>query len=81
MILKENLSILNQIYGIPAELQAQDKTNLACRNQTATSEYCLVECTQWRDARIKYKTKSNTRTLLGRDCEVEKVMKFLKNIS
>ena len=32
----------------------------------------------WRDSRKKLNIQSNIRTLLGRNCEVEKIMKFLK---
>ena len=46
MILKENCFILNKIYDILAELQAQGKTSEACRNQTVTFQHYLVEYTQ-----------------------------------
>ena len=35
---------------------------------------------QWRDKRKKYNVLSDVRILLGRDCEVEKVMRYFKNI-
>ena len=35
---------------------------------------------QWRDIRKKYNIQSNIRTLLGRDYEVEKSMRFLKKV-
>ena len=33
-----------------------------------------------RSSRIKYNIKSDMKILLGKDCEVEKIMKFLKEI-
>ena len=39
------------------------------RNQTMTIKHCIVEGHQ-----------SNIRMLLGRDCEVERVMKYLKDV-
>ena len=35
---------------------------------------------QWRDNRKKYNIQGDIRTLLGKDSEVEKIMRFLKRI-
>ena len=34
----------------------------------------------WRDSRKKYNIQGDVRTLLGKDCEVEKMMRFLREI-
>ena len=54
--------------------------NAACGNQSLTIKHCLQECPQWRDSRVKYNIQGDIRTLLGKDCEVEQMMKFLKEI-
>ena len=33
---------------------------------------------QWRDSRKKYNIQGDIKTLLGESCEVEKMMRFLK---
>ena len=53
-------------------------TDATCRNQTLTIKHCQKECPQWRDTRKKYNMQSYIKTLLGRDCEEEKIMMFLK---
>ena len=35
---------------------------------------------QWRDSRTKYNIQGDIRALLGNDCEVEQMIKFLKEI-
>ena len=35
---------------------------------------------QWRDSRKKHNIQGDIRTLLGKDCEVEKKMRFLREI-
>ena len=39
---------------------------------------CLQDCPQWRDSRKKYNVQGDLRTAMGKDCEVEKIMRFLK---
>ena len=38
------------------------------------------ECPQWRDSRKKHNIQGDIRTLLGKECEVEKMMRFLRDI-
>ena len=35
---------------------------------------------QWRDNRKKYNIQGDTRTPLRKDCEVEKIMRFLREM-
>ena len=35
---------------------------------------------QWRDSRKKHNIQSDIKTLLGKDCEVYKMMRFLREI-
>ena len=58
--------------------QQPECTNAACGNQTLTIKNYLVECPQWRDTRKKYNIHSDMKTQLRWDCEVEKIMKFIK---
>ena len=56
-------------------------TNVACGNQTLiTIKHCLVERSQCSDTRKKYNMQSIIRTVLERECEVEKIMWYLKDI-
>ena len=52
--------------------------NVACGNQRLSIKHCLQECSQWRDSRKKYNIQGDKRTLLKKSCEVEKMMRFLK---
>ena len=38
----------------------------------------LKRLPQWRDSRKKYNIQGDIRTLLGKSCEVVKMMRFLK---
>ena len=40
----------------------------------------LEECPQWRNSKRKYNIQSDIKMLRGKDCEVEKIIKFLKKI-
>ena len=51
-----------------------------CGNQSLTIKHCLQECPQWRDSRVKCNIQGDIRTLFGKDCEVQQMMKFLKEI-
>ena len=35
---------------------------------------------QWRDSKKKHNIQGDIETLLGKDCELEKIMRFLKGI-
>ena len=35
---------------------------------------------QWKDSRKKYSIQGDIKTLLGKNCEVEKMMKFFREI-
>ena len=54
--------------------------NAACGNQSLTIKHCLKDCLQWKNSRKKHNIQSDIRTLLGKDCEVEKIMRFLNGI-
>ena len=41
-------------------------------------KHCLQDCPQWRDSRKKNNIQDDIRALLGKNCEVEKMMRFLK---
>ena len=43
-------------------------------------KYCIQECSRKRDRRKNYNIKDNIKTLLGKHYEVEKIMRFLKEI-
>ena len=61
--------------------EQQPKCNYAtCRNQRMTVKHCLQECPQWREERRKHDVKGDIEKVLGKDCEVGKVMRFLKEI-
>ena len=47
-------------------------------NRILTIKHCLHDCPQWRDIRKKYNIHGDIETLLGKNCEVEKIMRFLK---
>ena len=40
----------------------------------------IKHCPQWRDSKKKYNTKDDIKLLWERDCEVEKIMRFFKDI-
>ena len=52
--------------------------NAACGDQRITIKHYLQDCPQWRDSRKKYDIQGDIRILLGKSCEVEKLMRFLK---
>ena len=54
--------------------------NAPCRDQRLTIKQCLQDCSQWRDSRKKHNLQGDIRTLLGKDCEVEKAMRIHKDI-
>ena len=54
-------------------------TNVACKNQRQ-SNIISWSAPQWRKSRKKNGIQYIIKTLLGKDCEVEKIMKFLKEI-
>ena len=41
-------------------------------------KYFLQDYPKWKDSRKKYNIQGDIRSLLGKDCEVEKMMRFLK---
>ena len=45
-----------------------------------TVKFCLKECLQWKESRRKFDIHSNGENLLGKNCEVWKLMKSLKVI-
>ena len=51
--------------------------NVACGDQKLTIKYCLQDCPQWRHSRKKYGVQGDIGELLGKNCEVEKMMRFL----
>ena len=59
--------------------------NAACNNQTLTITHQTlphgVPPMEGHQKKIQYpRSRSDIKTLLGRDCEVEKIIKFLKEI-
>ena len=55
-------------------------TNPSYGNQTMTNKHCLELCPQLIENRKKYNIQKQYKTLLENYCEVEKTMKFLRNI-
>ena len=53
-------------------------TFLTCGNQRLTIKHYKQDCPQWRDNRKIYNIQGDTGTLLGKNCKVEKMMRFLK---
>ena len=49
-----------------------------CADQKITIKHCLQDCPQWRDRIKKYSIQGDIGTLLEKNCEVEKVVRFLK---
>ena len=47
-------------------------------NQRLTIKNCLLNCPQKRDSRKKYNIQGDIRALLRKDCEMEKIIRFLK---
>ena len=54
--------------------------NAACLNQRITIKHYLQDCPQWRDSRRKHNIQGDIRTLRSKDFEVEKMMRFLREI-
>ena len=54
--------------------------NAACGNQRLTIKHCLQYCPQYRDSRKKSNIQGDIMTLLGKNCEVKKVMKLLREM-
>ena len=52
--------------------------NAACGNQILTIKHCLQDYPQWRDRRNKYNIQGDIGTLLEKNYEVEKMLRFLK---
>ena len=53
--------------------------NAASGNQTLTIKYYLEECPQWRNSKKNYNIQSDTKTILEKGCELEK-MRFSNEI-
>ena len=49
----------------------------ACGNQSLIIKHCLQDCPQCRDKRKKHNIQGDLRTILKKDCEMEK-MRFLR---
>ena len=56
-------------------------SNATCDNQITTVKHCLQDCPQWREERRKHGMEGDMKKILGRECEVAKVMKYLKEIN
>ena len=48
------------------------------RNQRLVVKYCLEECPQWGDSKRKFYIHGNIGDLLGKNCEVGKLIIFVK---
>ena len=46
----------------------------------ANNKTCLQDCSQWRNSRKKHNIPGDIRRLQGKQCEVEKMKRFLKEI-
>ena len=46
--------------------------------QRAKIKHFLQDSPQWWDSRKKHNIQGDIRTLLGKECEVEKMMRFLR---
>ena len=49
-----------------------------CGDQRLTIKHCLEDCPKWRDSRRKYNIQGDLMALLGGSCEMEKIMRFIK---
>ena len=54
--------------------------NSPCGNLNLTIKHCLQDCPQWRDSRKKHNIQSEIWTLPGKDYEVDKIVKFIREI-
>ena len=61
-------------------LVSKNNQKPTCGNQRLIIKPCLQNCPQWRDSRKKYNMQSDIKTLMGKDCEVKSIMRFLKRI-
>ena len=52
--------------------------NVACGKQSLAIKHYLQDCPEWRDSRKKHNFQGDIKILLGKDCEVEKMMRFLR---
>ena len=52
-----------------------------CGNQRLTVKHCLQDCPQWKEERRKHGIESDMKKILRIECEVAKVMRFLKEIN
>ena len=55
--------------------------NNICGNQRITVKHFLQDCPQWKEERRKHGMESDMKKILGIEVEVEKVMRFLKEIN
>ena len=86
----ENHPILNQLYNILAELHNQGKQitlfkvpahiGIKGNEETDKAAKQAIDMTQWRDSRKKHNILDDIRKLLGKECEVEKMTRFLREI-
>ena len=51
--------------------------NAACGYLRLTIGHCIQDCPQWRNSKKKHNIQGDIRRLLGKDCEVEKIMRFI----
>ena len=62
-------------------LMSRNNQQPTCGNQSATIKHCLKVCPNaWRDSRKKHNMQYGIGTLIGKDCEVEKMISFPRQI-
>ena len=54
--------------------------NTACGNQRLTIKHCLQDFPFSMEGQEKHNIQVDIRTLLGKDCQVEKKMRFFREI-
>ena len=52
--------------------------NITCGNKIITAKHWLQKRPQWINNRRKYNIQNDIEKILGKDCEVTNVIKFLK---
>ena len=55
--------------------------NAAYGNLRITIKHRLQDCPQWREERKKHGMEGNVEKTLGKECEMAKLMRFLKEIN
>ena len=61
-------------------LMLRNNLQPTCGNQSLRIKHCLQDCLQWTDSKKKHNIQGIIVTLLQKNCEVEKMIRFLRVI-